>query len=66
MERKERKSKKTGARKVRNWIAVDAHFRSGAGVMGGGKKQKNKKNRSKTNQDNKNMIANQSWRYDDE
>ena len=50
MERKERKSKKTGARKVRNMVAVDAHFRSGAGAMGGGKKSNNKKDRKKTKQ----------------
>lgn len=50
MERKERKSKKTGARKVRNWEAVNAHFRSGAGAMGGGKKSNNKKDRKQTKQ----------------
>ena len=50
MERKERKSKKTGVRKVRNWVAVDAHFRSGAGAMGGGKKTKNKADRKQTKQ----------------
>ncbi len=66
MERKERKSKKTGARKVRNWEAVNAHFRSGAGAMGGGKKQTSKKNRSKSNQKNKDIITKQSWRYEDE
>ena len=50
MERKERKSKKTGTRKVRNWEAVNAHFRSGAGAMGGGKKINNKKDRKQTKQ----------------
>lgn len=44
MQRKDRKSK-NAARKVRNMVAVDAHFRSGAGAMGGGKKSNNKKDR---------------------
>ena len=50
MQRTDRKSKKTGARKVRNWVAVDAHFRSGAGAIGGGKKSNNKKDRKQSKQ----------------
>ena len=52
MERKERKSKKSknAAKKVRNMVAVDAHFRSGAGAMGGGKKTNNKKDRKNSKQ----------------
>lgn len=50
MVRKERKSKRSGARKVRNMVAVDAHFRSGAGAMGGAKKSNNKKDRKQTKQ----------------
>ena len=52
MERKERKSNKSknATKKARNWVAVDAHFRSGAGVIGGGKKPKNKKDRKQSKQ----------------
>ena len=33
-------SKKVRKPKARNWIAVQAHFKTGAGPHGGGKKQK--------------------------
>lgn len=48
MQRKQRKSKRKAPR---NWDAVEAHFKTGAGTMGGGKKQNNKKNRAKDKQD---------------
>lgn len=52
MQRKDRKSKKSknAAKKVRNMVAVDAHFRSGAGAMDGGKKSTNKKDRKQSKQ----------------
>ena len=50
MERKQRKSKKTGKKLPRNWDAVEAHFKTGAGTHGGGKKTRNKRDRLQTKQ----------------
>lgn len=37
--------------KSRNWDAVRAHLRPGAGAHGGGKRQQNRKNRQKARLD---------------
>ncbi len=41
--KKKNSSSNTGERRVRNWLAVRAHFKSGAGSHGD-KKKKNSKN----------------------
>ena len=43
------KKKKDDEIKVRDWLAVEVHHKSGAGTHGGGKKRRNRKDRRKGN-----------------
>ena len=43
MAKKKKISSNAQARRTRNWLAVRAHFKSGAGSHGDKKKQQNKK-----------------------
>lgn len=50
-----KKNKKLKIKKPRDWQAIEAHFKTGAGGHGGSVKEKNKKDRKTSNEKLKNI-----------